>query len=120
MKTTLNKILAHGPCPHGWRQLLRHIGKSEADDEPLDVLVILDATGINETLWCLRAVDGYDRELHQLADWCAQYLPSIGEEYDDAAPWERVWEASEEAYRTSERKVLMAELEAELRNVLKG
>ena len=33
--TTLNKIRAHGPCSSGWVKLLRHLGKTQADDERL-------------------------------------------------------------------------------------
>ena len=35
MKTTLNAIRAHSPCRDRWEKLLRHLGKTEADDEPL-------------------------------------------------------------------------------------
>lgn len=35
--TTLNRIRAHSPCRKGWAKLLRHLGKTEADDEPCDV-----------------------------------------------------------------------------------
>ena len=38
--TTLNKIRAHGPCPEGWTKLLNTLGKTKADDEPLDMLTI--------------------------------------------------------------------------------
>ena len=33
--TTLNRIREHKPCAEGWQKLLRHLGKTEADDEPL-------------------------------------------------------------------------------------
>ena len=41
MQTTLNQIRAHSPCPEGWRKLLAHIGKTQADDEALDITTIL-------------------------------------------------------------------------------
>ena len=34
--TTLNKIRTHSPSANGWTKLLRHLGKTHADDEPLD------------------------------------------------------------------------------------
>ena len=37
MKTTLNQIRANSPCPDGWRKLLAHLGKTQADDEPLSI-----------------------------------------------------------------------------------
>ena len=76
MKTTLNKIQTHSPCEDGWDKLLLHLSKTSVDDEPLDLLTILDSNGLEDTLWALRAVNGYDRELRLYACWCAcQVLP---------------------------------------------
>ncbi len=33
--TTLNKIRKHTPCEDGWIDLLKHLGKTKADDEVL-------------------------------------------------------------------------------------
>lgn len=35
--TTLNRIRAHSPCEDGWTKLLKHLGKSQADDGPQPV-----------------------------------------------------------------------------------
>ena len=67
MKTTLNAIRAHQPCADGWKKLLQHLGKTDADDEPLSIKEILSSNGIDDALWCLRAVDGYDKEIRLLA-----------------------------------------------------
>ena len=75
--TTMNKIRAHSPCSDGWAKLLRHLGKTQADDEPVSLLTILDGNGLDDALWCLRAVDGHQREMRLYAVWCArqvQYL----------------------------------------------
>ena len=72
METTLNKIREHSPCAHGWKKLLTHLGKTEADDEPLSLLTILDSNGVDDALWCLRAVEGRDREIRLFAVWCAR------------------------------------------------
>ena len=72
MKTTLNKIREHQPCTYGWEKLLRHLGKTKADDKPLSLLTILDSNGLDDALWCLRAVDGYDKEIRLFAVWCAR------------------------------------------------
>ena len=71
MKTTLNKIRSRGPCVNGWEKLLTHLGKTKADDEPLDLLTILDSNGIDDALWCFRAVEGCDKEIRLYAVWCA-------------------------------------------------
>lgn len=77
MKTTLNKIRAHGPCAKGWKKLLKNLGKTEADDEPLAITTILDSNGLDDALWCLRAVDGYEREMRMYAVHCARSVQHL-------------------------------------------
>ena len=77
MKTTLNKIRKHSPCPSGWKKLLTYIGKTEADYEPLSLLTILDSNGLDDALWCLRAVEGHDREIRLYAVWCARQVQHL-------------------------------------------
>lgn len=72
MYTTLNKIRRHHPCTDGWEKLLRHFGKTAADDEPLSIMTVLESNGIDDTIWCLRAVDGYDRERQLFAVRCVR------------------------------------------------
>lgn len=60
MQTTLNKIKLHSPCEDGWKKLLNHLNKTEADDEPLELRTILESNGLDDTLWAFRAVDGKD------------------------------------------------------------
>jgi hypothetical protein len=75
--TTLNKIRAHSPCADGWAKLLRHLGKTQTDDEPLALVTILDSKGLNDALWCLRACDGIDREARLYAVWCARQVQHL-------------------------------------------
>jgi hypothetical protein len=77
MKTTLNAIRKHGPCEDGWKKLLRHLGKTQADDEPLSIATILDSNGLDDALWCLRAVEGCDREIRLYAAWCARQVQHL-------------------------------------------
>ena len=77
MKTTLNAIRKHGPCADGWTKLLRHLGKTEADDEPLSIVTVLDSNGLDDALWCLRAVTGHDREIRLYAVWCAGQVQNL-------------------------------------------
>src|SRR4030065_2640175 len=70
--TTLNKIRAHGPGENGWLKLLKHLGKMEADDEPLLLLTVLNSNGAEDCLWCLRSVPEHDREWRLFAVWCAR------------------------------------------------
>jgi len=77
MYTTLNKIRAHAPCADGWKKLLKHLGKTEADDEPLNIKTILASNGLEDALWCLRAVEGKDKEIRLFAVWCAKQVQHL-------------------------------------------
>ena len=74
MKTTLNEIRKHHPCSDGWTKLLKHLGKTKADDEPLAILTILEANGLDDAIWCLRAVPETDRLPRLFAAWCARQV----------------------------------------------
>ena len=75
--TTLNKIRACHPCESGWTKLLKHLGKTSADDEPLPFSVILTSNGLDDALWCCRAAPEYDREWRLFAVWCARQVPHL-------------------------------------------
>ena len=75
--TTLNRIRAHDPCRKGWENLLKGLGKTQADDEPLLFARIVEINDLDDALWCCRAEPQYDREWRLFAVWCArqvQYL----------------------------------------------
>jgi len=65
LTTTLNKIDALNPCDDDrWEKLLKHLGKTQPDDEPLTYLTILESNGFEDALWCCRAVeDKYQRRM---------------------------------------------------------
>ena len=75
--TTLNRLRAHSPCADGWRQLLAHLDKTSADDEPLPLSVILESNGLEDALWALRAVDDIDREARLFACDCAEAVAHL-------------------------------------------
>lgn len=73
--TTLNEIRANNPCLEGWGTLLAHLGKTSADDEPLDIKVILESNGFDDATWCLCA-ESLERLSRHFQAWCAeQVLP---------------------------------------------
>ena len=74
MRTTLNAIRDKHPCADGWKKLLANLGKTAADDEPLSLITILDSNGLDDALWCLRAVTGHDKEIRLFAVWCARQV----------------------------------------------
>lgn len=77
MQTTLNKIREHAPCHEGWTKLLRTLNKTKADDEPVSIVQIIDSNGLDDALWCLRAVEGHDREIRLFAVWCARQVEHL-------------------------------------------
>ena len=71
--TTLNAIRQHSPCEEGWEKLLKSLGKSRADDEPLMFSTILSSNGLDDALWCLRSIcPQHDREVRLFAADCAE------------------------------------------------
>ena len=77
MNTTLNKIRSQSPCASGWSKLLKSLNKTSADDEPLSIIRILDSNGLDDALWCLRAVEGHDKEIRLFAVWCARQVQHL-------------------------------------------
>ena len=75
--TTLNKIRERQPCTSGWCKLLAHLGKTKADDEPLALATILDSNGLDDALWCLRAVEGHEKKMRLYAVWCARQVQNL-------------------------------------------
>lgn len=73
MQTTLNKIKEHTRYlghKQELEKLLRSLGKTETDDESLSIEYIIETNGVKYAIWCLRAVDGYEREIKLFAIWC--------------------------------------------------
>lgn len=77
MITTLAQIHAHRPCQSGWNKLLLRLGKTQADDKPLSLETILETNGLDDALWCLRAVEGRNREIRLYAVWCARQVQRL-------------------------------------------
>ena len=77
MKTTLNKIRECEPCADGWQKLLAYLGKTKADDEPLSIATIIDSNGLDDAIWCLRAVEGHAKEIRLYAVWCARQVQHL-------------------------------------------
>ncbi len=75
--TTLNRVREHHPCADGWRKLLTHLNKTQADDEPLALATILQSNGLDDAIWCLRAVDGHEMEMRLYAVWCARQVQHL-------------------------------------------
>lgn len=85
MTITLNLIRSHSPCKDGWDKLLRSLGKTKADDEPLAFSRILESNGLGDALWCLLSISPmHDREIRLLAcDYAERVLHVYEEKYPD-------------------------------------
>lgn len=80
--TTLNKIRAADPkpCEDGWKKLLKHLGKTAADDEPLPLLTVLDSNGLDDALWVLSfGAPECERFARHYQAWCAEQVLPIFE-----------------------------------------
>ena len=115
LTTTLNKIREHQPCKDRWEVLLKALGKTQADDEPLPFTTILDVLGLDDALWCCKSSPEYDKEWRLFAVWCARqvqhlltdqraldvldiaerYANSLATDQEMAAAWEAAGEARE-------------------------
>jgi len=103
--TTLNQIHSHRPCSDGWEKLLKHLGKTKPDDEPLSFATILESNGFDDALWCLRTVAGYDREIRLYVVCCARKV----EHLDPSGVAKKTNDVSE---RYAKGEATKAELEA--------
>ena len=75
--TTLNKIRDCAPCADGWAKLLKYLGKTAADDEPISFITILESNGLDDALWCYHAAPRYYREWRLYAVWCARQVQHL-------------------------------------------
>ena len=74
--TTLDRIRDASPCADGWVKLLRGLGKTEADDEPLALTRILDISGLDDAIWALRCIDD-QAQVRRYAVWCARQVQHL-------------------------------------------
>ena len=79
LTTTLVAIRKHKPCESGWQKLLKHLGKTGADDTPLGFDVILASNGLNDALWCLRTADGGIVVARRFALACARHVEHLSD-----------------------------------------
>jgi hypothetical protein len=142
--TTLNAIRAASPCHDGWTKLLKHLGKTSADDQPLPLLTVLDSNGLEDALWVLDNTKCDSRLARHFGAWCAEQVLPIFEadcpndirphnaiavaRDDDATPEDRAaawdaagaaaWDAARAAAWDAARDAAGAAQEVQLRKML--
>lgn len=105
--TTLKRIQECEPFDSVWGALLSYLGKTEADDTPLSLLTILEAAGLSNAVWALRAVDGpaCERDARLFAVRCArqeqhllqsEHTMEDAQEALDVAEWHGVGAATDD------------------------
>lgn len=72
LTTTLNAI---GTSPARMEKLLSHLGKTEADDEPVTLAEILRSNGLLYAVWCLRTQTA--SVAAEFAERCAQRVAHL-------------------------------------------
>jgi hypothetical protein len=103
--TTLRAIRAASPCEAGWTKLLRHLGKTGADDEPLLLLTVLQSNGLEDALWVLDSTECAPRLARHFAAWCAEQVLPIFEAArpGDIRPREAIAVARDDAATDQDR-----------------
>ena len=71
---TLNLIRSKSPYEEGWIKLLINLNKTQGDDEPLNLLTILNSNGLEDTLWVLTQTDCDERLSRHFSAWCAEQV----------------------------------------------
>lgn len=56
--TSLDAIRAHSPCESGWQRLLKYLGKTRADAEPLHLSTIARALDWTDVRWVITRIGG--------------------------------------------------------------
>jgi len=80
--TTLNRIRQAEPCSEGWTKLLAFLNKTQADDEPLDLLTILESNGVDDCLWAFQCTDDNESIYrHMAADFAESVLHIYESDY---------------------------------------
>jgi len=80
---TLNQIREHSPCKPSWEKLLKSFDKTKADDDEFPLVDIIERLDIQDAIWCLRVIGGFEPSLFS-ADVAESVLP-IFEAYSDSS-----------------------------------
>ena len=73
MYIMINKLRARNPNAN----IIKSLSKTYADDAPIKIVDIFASHGLEDALWCLRAVEGHDKELRLYAVWCARQVQHL-------------------------------------------
>jgi hypothetical protein len=110
LTTTLADIRKLPRCQGSWKELLKGLGVSRANKDPLPLERILEINGFDDALEALRAVQGHDGAIRLFACYCARYVLDVFErEFPED---KRPREAIETAERFARGEATNEELDA--------
>ncbi len=75
--TTFALLRQHDACMSGYRKLAKYLGgiNRYGADKSIPLTVVLKSNGLDDTLWCLRALVGpWDREARLFSTDCAKHV----------------------------------------------
>ncbi len=113
--TTFALLRQHGACENGYRKLAKHLGgvTEYGRDKPILLTVILDSSGLDDTLWCLRAlVEPWDRKLRLYAADCAKRHESCV--YLNTPAGKAAYHTAFQAWKAARAAVRLTDKDAEL------
>ena len=109
--TTLAALAAHNPCKPGRDRLLAGLGKTEADDEPLALVKVLEICGLQDALWCIdhvwhdklrmRLACRFAREVAHLMPQGSRDALEVVERYAEGGASETVFKEATDAARAA-------------------
>ena len=86
-KVTLKQLRESGACFDGYNKLVASISGEPLvkakryatydQDEPIEIIQILDSNGLDDALWSLRCVSGEDKAIRLFAVWCARQVQHL-------------------------------------------
>ncbi|HUW26786.1 MAG TPA: hypothetical protein VMW07_09730 [Gallionella sp.] len=74
IQTTLNRIYLCNPSKELWDRLLKSLGKTQPDDDALDLYSLIHRVGLYSALWCCQSLPEFDKYWRLYAIWCARQL----------------------------------------------
>ena len=82
LTTTFRKLRTAGACESRYK-FLRTALKGVKDDDPIDLLTILETNGLDDALWALQATEQNCDQIARLmaADFAEQVIPAVWQKY---------------------------------------
>ena len=92
----LRSIKDQDPCKSGWKTIKKARGGKLAEmDAQFPLASVLDANGLNDTLWCLQCLPEHSTLWRKYAVWCARQVENLMTDERSKAALDVAWRHSE-------------------------